>query len=103
MLKHTVDNSLSDECFNRRGLASVLRAVPVTRTLRVIVLRLTELLTATQHTATALMGFSRTCSIREKERATREYLRKLLHHVSYVSHIKYDFQIIVQVESNANR
>lgn len=46
----------------------MLRAVPVTGTLRVVVLRLTEPLTVAEHTATTLMSFGGTCSVREQKK-----------------------------------
>lgn len=53
-------NILPDICLKRQGLAGLLAAVPVTGTLVVKVLRLTEMFAVTKHTATALMGLCRT-------------------------------------------
>lgn len=59
MLTFTVLIVLPDVGFDGGGLASVFSAMPVTGTLGIVVLRRTEALALTEHTAAALVRFSR--------------------------------------------
>jgi len=65
-------HELLDAGFDGGRLASVFGAVPLTGTLGIVVLRRTEALALTEHTAAALVRFSRAYDTHQRSSANTE-------------------------------